>query len=232
MRQRGGNDQRFTWRRRWHGFNTPAHFLCQTKGRNLVLLFCMHYVADLSDLTFDDTDPFWFPTLAGGLAISAGQRSRWSFSRNFSEKDPNPLVAQRIGYPDRLGWYSVSMLTSTIFSALIGTALGFLAGLGIGGGSLLILWLSTVIGMDHITARGINLLFFIPAACIACLFRWRQGNLDLPTILPAAISGCVFALLGSWISTIIDTALLKQLLGILLVATGIRELFYRPRKAK
>ena len=124
------------------------------------------------------------------------------------------------------------MLTSTVFSVIVGTALGFLAGLGVGGGSLLILWLSTVVGMDHITARGINLLFFIPAACIACLFRWQHGKLDLPTILPAIISGCVFALLGSWLSTVIDTAILKQLLGILLVAAGIRELFYRPRKAK
>ena len=108
------------------------------------------------------------------------------------------------------------MLNSTLFSVAVGTVLGFLAGFGVGGGSLLILWLSTVIGMDHITARGINLLFFIPAACVACLFRWRQGNLDLSTILPA----------------VIDTMLLKQLLGILLIATGIRELFYRPRKAK
>ena len=124
------------------------------------------------------------------------------------------------------------MLTSAVFSAFIGTVLGFLAGLGVGGGSLLILWLSAVIGMDHITARGINLLFFIPAACSACLFRWRQGSLDYSTVLPAVISGCASALLGSWISTVIDTALLKQLLGILLVATGIRELFYRPRKAK
>ena len=124
------------------------------------------------------------------------------------------------------------MLTSTIFSVVVGTVLGFLAGLGVGGGSLLILWLSTVIGMDHITARGINLLFFIPAACVACLFRWRQRNLDLSTILPAVISGCLFALLGSWISTVIDTMLLKQLLGILLIATGIRELFYRPRNER
>ncbi len=124
------------------------------------------------------------------------------------------------------------MLTSTAFSVIIGTVLGVLAGLGVGGGSLLILWLSAVLGMDHVTARGINLLFFIPAASVACLFRWRQGNLDLATILPAVISGCVFALLGSWLSTVIDIALLKQLLGILLVATGIRELFYRPRKDK
>ena len=124
------------------------------------------------------------------------------------------------------------MVNSTAFSIMLGTVLGFLTGLGVGGGSLLILWLSTVIGADHITARGINLLFFIPSALTACLFRWRQGKLDMRTILPAAISGCVFALAGSWISTVIDTELLKKLLGILLILTGIREVLYRPRKAR
>ena len=124
------------------------------------------------------------------------------------------------------------MLTSTIFSIIISSALGLLAGLGVGGGSLLILWLSSVLGMDHSTARAINLLFFIPAACISCLFRWKNGSLDFPTILPAAIAGCTFALLGSWISIVIDTSVLQKLLGILLVATGIREIFYRPRNDK
>ena len=124
------------------------------------------------------------------------------------------------------------MLTSVVFSVIIATVFGFLAGLGVGGGSLLILWLGAVVGVDHATARGINLLFFIPAASIACLFRWRQHALDIQTILPAVICGCAAALLGSWISTVIDTVLLKRLLGILLIATGIRELFYRPRNAK
>ena len=42
---------------------------------------------------------------------------------------------------------------------LVGTALGFLTGLGVGGGSLLMVWLTAVLGMDTLTARSINLLF-------------------------------------------------------------------------
>ena len=42
--------------------------------------------------------------------------------------------------------------------------LGFLTGLGIGGGSLLILWLTMIVGMDAETARVINLMFFLTAA--------------------------------------------------------------------
>lgn len=113
---------------------------------------------------------------------------------------------------------------------IVGTVLGFLAGLGIGGGSLLVLWLSFVVGMDPITVRGINLLFFIPSALIAICFRWKQGSICWKKIIPAMIAGCVSALLFSWLGSLFDIAMLKKLFGIILILTGIKELFYRPRK--
>ena len=112
----------------------------------------------------------------------------------------------------------------------VGTALGLLSGLGTGGGSLLILWLTMVCGMEQPQARVINLLFFIPSALIACLFRWKQGNLNIKKVLPAIAAGMVCAALGSWLSRVLDTELLKKLFGILLLAAGCRELCYRPRK--
>ena len=117
-------------------------------------------------------------------------------------------------------------------SVIVGVILGFLAGLGIGGGSLLILWLTLILQMPHDSARGINLLFFIPAAIIACIMRRRQGYIQLQTVLPAAIAGCTATVFFTFISTSIDTAILKKPFGILLIATGLKELFYRPRKAR
>ncbi len=124
------------------------------------------------------------------------------------------------------------MLESTWFILLIGTILGFLSGLGIGGGSLLIIWLTVVLGMDPLTARGINLLFFIPSALIACLFRLKQGSIDTKSVVPAVIAGCAAAGLFSWISSLLDVTILKKGFGLVLLIAGIRELFYRPRKAK
>ena len=124
------------------------------------------------------------------------------------------------------------MLGSFPVSAIVGVILGFLAGLGIGGGSLLILWLTLVLQMPHDSARGINLLFFIPAAIIACIMRRRQGYIQLQTVLPAAIAGCTATVFFTFISTSIDTAILKKPFGVLLIATGLKELFYRPRKAR
>jgi len=122
------------------------------------------------------------------------------------------------------------MLESWPFALFVGTVLGYLSGLGIGGGSLLILWLTIVLEMDHWAARGINLLFFLPAASVACVFRWKQGAVNIKTILPAVAAGCAAAAACAWLSGSLDMTLLKKLFGALLLLTGLRELFYRPKK--
>ena len=124
------------------------------------------------------------------------------------------------------------MLESIPVAIAAGAVLGFLAGLGIGGGSLLILWLTLVLQMDPATAGTINLMFFIPSAVIACLFRFKQGKLDLKRIIPALFGGCAGAILFTLLRNGIDASVLRKPFGILLLLTGIRELFYRPRKAR
>lgn len=124
------------------------------------------------------------------------------------------------------------MLESFPFLIIIGTILGFLSGLGIGGGSLLILWLTFVLDTDPLTARSMNLLFFIPAALAATFLHLRQGKIKIRPLLPAIAAGCISAFLFSRISTVINTEILKKLFGIVLLSAGVRELFYRDRKAR
>ena len=123
------------------------------------------------------------------------------------------------------------MLTFLV-ALLAGSALGFLAGIGVGGGSLLILWLTAVLKMPQPEARILNLLFFLPSAAIASVFRHREGNLNVRKVLPAILAGCVAAGLFSLLSRTLDTQLLKKLFGCLLLITGVREILYRPRKAR
>lgn len=121
------------------------------------------------------------------------------------------------------------MLESLPVMLIVGTVLGFLSGLGIGGGSLLILWLTMVLHADPTVARSINLLFFIPSALVACALRIKQGSLKIRPLLPVIISGCAAAALFSWVSTILDVEILKKLFGIVLLAAGLRELLYKGR---
>lgn len=124
------------------------------------------------------------------------------------------------------------MLESISVAIITGTLLGFLSGLGIGGGSLLILWLTLALDMPQDLAATINLMFFVPSAFIACFFRFRQGKLDIRKIFPAMLAGVISAVIFSWFGSTLDTTILKKPFGILLLVTGIRELLYRPRKAK
>jgi len=124
------------------------------------------------------------------------------------------------------------MLSSLPVTLAVSAALGFLAGLGVGGGSLLILWLTLILEMSYPQARVLNLSFFIPCAIIASIFRWKQGTLKIKKILPAIIAGSIGAGLFSFIGNRMDMFMLRKLFGGLLLFTGVRELFYRQRKAK
>ena len=116
-----------------------------------------------------------------------------------------------------------------MLNILVGTSLGFLSGLGGGGGSLLLLWLTLVVGMEPGQARVMNLLFFLPSAVIATAFRWKQSKPDWRLILPAAGAGLLGALLGNFLSPMLPRPLLKKAFGILFLLCGIRELSYRPK---
>lgn len=122
------------------------------------------------------------------------------------------------------------MLESFPVALIISAVLGFLAGIGVGGGSLLILWLTLVLEMAYPQARVLNLLFFLPSAVVASLFRWKQGSLRLKKVLPAILAGCVAAGICAWLSSKFDTDILKKFFGVLLLATGSRELLYKPKK--
>ena len=123
------------------------------------------------------------------------------------------------------------MLESLPFRVILGAALGFLSGLGVGGGTLLVLWLTAAEGTAPETARTVNLLFFLPAAAVALWFRRKQDTLTFRPLLPAIVAGCCSAALCSRFSAALDTQLLKKGFGILLIVTGLREIVYKKKKA-
>lgn len=121
------------------------------------------------------------------------------------------------------------MLNSVWIAVTVAVLLGFLSGLGTGGGSLLILWLTLALDMPQAEARVINLMFFIPSALIACIFRWKQGKLDFRKVLPGILAGCAAAFACSMLTAGQTPEILKKAFGGLLIFTGIRELFYNKK---
>lgn len=109
----------------------------------------------------------------------------------------------------------------------IASILGVLTGLGIGGGSLLLLWLTYVVGFTVQEARSINLLFFLPSALVCSLLRIRQHLVSPKALLPAVIPGSIAAAVCAWFSPNLRKETLQMMFAVLMIISGIRELRYK-----
>ncbi|MGN0613487.1 MAG: TSUP family transporter [Porcipelethomonas sp.] len=109
---------------------------------------------------------------------------------------------------------------------------GILASMGLGGGMVLILYLTLISGMPQIEAQGINLLFFIPIAISALVMHTRSGLVKWKKIIPAIICGALTAVAGSFIAGAMDSSLLTKAFAIFVFITGIRELFSKIEDEK
>lgn len=119
---------------------------------------------------------------------------------------------------------------SFFITVCISAALGLLSGLGIGGGSLLILWLTLVVHMDYTTAKYINLLFFLPPALISTVVHLFRKELSIKKVLPAALAGGASAVLFTILSNSWNVDILKKIFGVLLLLTAWRELRYKNKQ--
>lgn len=121
-----------------------------------------------------------------------------------------------------------AVLNGWVLPLLIGALTGILSGFGVGGGTLLLVWLTAVAGMDQQAAQGINLLYFLPAAALSLPAHVKNGYIEKKVLLPAIAAGLLCAGAAAWISTGLETRLLRKLFGGFLVFVGISQLFSRP----
>lgn len=119
-------------------------------------------------------------------------------------------------------------MTGWLVPFLAGTATGVLSGFGVGGGTLLLIYMTAFAGLPQNQAQGINLLYFLPAAAASLPAHARNGFLEKPVLLPAIAAGLLCAALGAWAATGLDTALLRRCFGGFLILVGLHELFARP----
>lgn len=118
---------------------------------------------------------------------------------------------------------------SALLAALVGGLTGFLSGLGIGGGTLLILCLTAFFGLSQREAQGINLLYFLPTAASATVLHLKNGLVDKKIAIPAILAGMVAVFPAALAATAMDTAVLRKIFGALVTLIGLRELFGKSR---
>ncbi len=112
-----------------------------------------------------------------------------------------------------------------IFAVLIGLLTGILSGFGIGGGSLLMLWLTCVMEVSQRQAAGMNLLYFLACAPPALYSHLKNHLVDKKAACFCITAGIPLSIVGCYLAAHLDLSLIRRGFGILLLWIGFRELF-------
>lgn len=117
-----------------------------------------------------------------------------------------------------------------VWSVLAAFFSGAVGAMGLGGGGVLVLYLTLSLGMEQLQAQGINLLFFLPCALISILIQLRRKMIDLPTAGWMALGGIGGVVLGMYLTRVIRAAFLSKAFAAFLIVVGLTELFGKRKK--
>ena len=112
-----------------------------------------------------------------------------------------------------------------LFHGLAGAFFGALAGCGVGGGTLLLLYLTALAGVQPGDAKLINLLFFLCCALSALVSHLKNRLVDRPTALPCILAGLPACILGALAANRLPQGALSKIFAVLFVISGVKELF-------
>ncbi len=119
---------------------------------------------------------------------------------------------------------------SFFIALLAGLATGVLSGFGVGGGTLLLIYMTSFAHVEQNMAQGINLLYFLPTAASALFYHKKNGYLKKEAARPAILWGLAGTALAAWLATALDVAVLRKCFGVFLLFVGFHELFRKKAR--
>lgn len=109
---------------------------------------------------------------------------------------------------------------------------GIFASMGLGGGMVLIVYLTVFAGFSQLVAQGINLVFFIPIAIISLVLHTKNKLVEWKKAVPAVLWGTAAVIISAWLANRIEQSRLSKAFGIFLILMGLKELFFKSEKHK
>lgn len=119
-----------------------------------------------------------------------------------------------------------------MFVTVLGICSGILAGLAVGGGTLLVPGLVLIQGTPQHVAQGISLFIFLPTSILAILTHLRYGNVKWQLAAKLALGGVIGSFLGAKLALMLQAALLRKVFAIYLMAMGAYQLLACPKQEK
>ena len=112
-----------------------------------------------------------------------------------------------------------------IAALLAGLLSGIIGAMGMGGGAVLIIYLSVFTQTEQLASQGINLMFFIPIGLLAVVIYAFKKQIKWKTTLLLAAWGLLGAVIGLMLTDLLGGELTAKLFGGLLILIGIKEIF-------
>lgn len=119
-----------------------------------------------------------------------------------------------------------------MLNILFGFISGTVSGLGMGGGTILILLLSLFSNVNQHVAQATNLVFFIPTSIAAILMNLKYKKINFKVASIVILFGILGAILGALISSNINSQLLKKIFGIFILIIGLKEIIVLYKEYK
>lgn len=107
------------------------------------------------------------------------------------------------------------------FDMIATFVVAMLAGMGIGSGGLLVIYLTLLRGAEQLSAQGINLLFFLFASGASMLIHLKRRRIFLLAVVIMVAAGLPAAYLGTRLVMVLDERAIRILFGAFLVAASI-----------
>lgn len=113
---------------------------------------------------------------------------------------------------------------SFVIIAIVSFLTGIFASMGLGGGMVLIIYLTIFASTPQLAAQGINLVFFIPIAIISLIIHTKNKLIEWKKIAPSIICGTIGVFIGSMLATKLGSEKMSKLFAVFLIVIGIREI--------
>ena len=113
----------------------------------------------------------------------------------------------------------------TVYTVLAGFLSGIIGAMGMGGGGVLLIYLTVFAGVSQIEAQGTNLLFFLPIGLLAIITYSIKKQIKWKTVLFMWLGGIFGAVLGYFTAELIGSERLSKAFAIFLIIFGTVQLF-------
>lgn len=108
-----------------------------------------------------------------------------------------------------------------IYFLLLSILSGVLAGMGMGGGTLLIPILTLIMGVDQQIAQATNLLVFVPCAIIVCIIYWKSKLIDFKNSWLISVVASLISIIAVLVAVKLQNRTLSVIFGIFLIFLGV-----------